>query len=103
MSSGRVMPLLSLKIDEVRNPLEYCMRRALMLHTWETRRIYGTSGPFPTLPLSARSHHSLPARSEGWKNGHRDLNAEAISPDTHLHTPTPPHAHVSQGRPVNGD
>jgi hypothetical protein len=38
---------------------------------------FGTSGPLPTLPLSARSHHIFPAVSvgAGEKYGHLDLKA----------------------------
>lgn len=38
---------------------------------------YGMSGPWPTRPLSARSHHPLLVGSLGAaKNGQRDLKAE---------------------------
>ena len=38
---------------------------------------FRTSGPFPILPLSAKSHHVLPAESvgAGRKYGHLDLKA----------------------------
>lgn len=46
-------------------------------------RLYGISGPLPTLPLSARSHQLLLAGSElgGAKYGHLDLNANGSQLD----------------------
>lgn len=48
---------------------------------WSKRYVLGigqtSSGPFPTRPLSAKSHHALEGvPGAGAKNGHRDLNAD---------------------------